>query len=43
MKKMKKMKKFVSLIKNQKSKEQINDNIKKLQKYLTKVIKKIVL
>ena len=34
------MKKFVSSNKNSKSKKQINDSIKKLQKYLAKMIKK---
>ena len=41
-KKIKEMKKRVLLIKNSKTKEQINTSIKKLQKYLIKVIDKTV-
>ena len=41
-KKVKKMKKWISSIKNSKTKEQINESIKKLQKYLTEIIDKTV-
>ena len=41
-KKIKEMKKWVSSIKNSKTKEQINKNLKKLQVYLIEIIDKII-